>query len=47
MAFFIFGEEEHLSAVAYAGMALILAAIFMETWLKQRDKRKLVPTTYG
>lgn len=43
MALLIFGSEERLSGPAYLGMVIILAAVSIETWLKQRHKRRQIP----
>jgi drug/metabolite transporter (DMT)-like permease len=41
MALLIFGDEERLSGPAYLGMAMILLAVFLETWLKRRQRRQV------
>ena len=40
LAYFIFGQSEHMSPAFYGGAGIILLTLFGNAWLKQRLSRK-------
>jgi len=46
LAWFIFGDTEHMSIGFYAGAALIFAAVFTYPFLKKKPQQKKLDQTY-
>jgi hypothetical protein len=39
-AYFIFHEDKQLTTTFYVGSAIILSTIFINGWIKMREKKK-------
>jgi hypothetical protein len=40
----IFGEEERMNGGFYLGASIIVGAVFVDAWLKRRDRRSSTQT---
>ena len=41
LAFFLFGDAEKMSLPFYAGTVLVISSLFLESWIKRRNKLKV------
>ena len=44
LAALIFGEEERMNGGFYLGASIIVGAVFVDAWLKRRDRRSSTQT---